>query len=62
MVDLQGLAAMVTDPVCGMAVEQVDNPHLRPRGQAWSLCSAHGRDEFVAQPGYFPPQPEKAAS
>lgn len=42
------IAAMATDPVCGMAVETADNPHLERDGQTWWFCSAHCRDEFAA--------------
>ena len=36
------LAAMVTDPVCGMAVEPAGNPHRHPRRQTWWFCSCDG--------------------
>ena len=47
------LTAMATDPVCGMAVEQADNPHLVHDGQTLWFCSAHCRDEFAAHPARF---------
>ena len=56
------LAAMAIDPVCAMAVEQCDNPHLQIAGRTWWFCSAHCRDEFAAHPERFPLRPEKAAS
>ena len=47
------LAAMATDPVCGMAVETQDTPHLELDGIVWSFCSTHCRDEFAADPTAF---------
>jgi putative ABC transport system ATP-binding protein len=47
------LTAMIRDPVCGMAVEQIDNPHYIHDGQTWWFCSAHCRDEFEADPPRF---------
>lgn len=44
------LDAMTTDPVCGMAVEAGDGPHVAHAGQVWHFCSAHCRDDFVADP------------
>jgi putative ABC transport system ATP-binding protein len=48
------LAAMAVDPVCGMAVEQGDNPHLKLAGGTRWFCSTHCRDEFAANPDQFP--------
>jgi putative ABC transport system ATP-binding protein len=56
------LAAMATDPVCGMAVEQTDNPHHTLVGQIWWFCSAYCRDEFLAHPERFALAREHAAS
>jgi putative ABC transport system ATP-binding protein len=48
------LAAMATDPVCGMAVaEGEDKPHLRHEGRTWWFCSATCREEFAADPSPF---------
>ena len=47
------LAAMVTDPVCGMAVETT-SPHRHTlEGRDWWFCSAYCGDEFVAEPSRF---------
>ena len=56
------LAAMATDPVCGMAVEQADNPHLQLGGETRRFCSTHCRDEFAANPDLFPIVAQEAAS
>ena len=47
------LAAMTTDPVCQMAVETGDSPHLDHDGRTWWFCSTHCRDEFNADPDRF---------
>jgi putative ABC transport system ATP-binding protein len=47
------LAAMATDPVCEMAVETHDTPHLVLDGSDWWFCSTHCRDEFAADPERF---------
>lgn len=47
------LAAMATDPVCGMAVETGTGPHREHAGNTWWFCSAHCRDEFTAAPDHF---------
>jgi putative ABC transport system ATP-binding protein len=47
------LAAMATDPVCGMAVDTADAPHLELDEQLWWFCSPHCRDEFAADPARF---------
>jgi putative ABC transport system ATP-binding protein len=47
------LSAMATDPVCSMAVEQHDKPHLQHAGRTWWFCSAACRDEYRADPERF---------
>jgi putative ABC transport system ATP-binding protein len=47
------LAAMATDPVCQMAVDTHDTPHLELDGKVWWFCSTHCRDEFAADPERF---------
>ena len=47
------LATMATDPVCRMAVETGDVPHLELDGTTWWFCSTHCRDEFAAEPQRF---------
>ena len=47
------LAAMATDPVCGMSVESGDVPHLEHAGRTWWFCSAYCRDEFAGHPDRF---------
>ena len=47
------LAAMATDPVCGMAVETGAGPHREHDGRTWWFCSTHCRDEFAADPERF---------
>lgn len=44
------LAAMATDPICGMAVtaDQHATIHLRVDGATWWFCSTNCRDEFAA--------------
>jgi putative ABC transport system ATP-binding protein len=44
------LDRMVTDPVCGMAVEPAGNPTVDLDGRTWWFCSMHCRDEFTADP------------
>ena len=44
------LAAMATDPVCAMAVEAGDGPHLELEGRVYWFCSPHCRDEFRGRP------------
>jgi len=44
------LAAMATDPVCGMAVATGDLPHVELDGRTWWFCSPYCRDEFTAHP------------
>ena len=48
--EFRELAAMATDPVCGMAVETGDNLHLTEDGTTWWFCSTHCRDEDAANP------------
>jgi putative ABC transport system ATP-binding protein len=51
--EFRELAAMATDPVCGMAVETDDTPHHEHAGRTWWFCSTHCRDEFAANPDPF---------
>jgi putative ABC transport system ATP-binding protein len=44
------LAAMATDPVCGMAVEPDTAPHLQLDDRDWWFCSEACRDDFAARP------------
>ena len=41
------LAAMVTDPVCGMALDTTSQYRLEHDGTTWWFCSEHCRDEFT---------------
>jgi putative ABC transport system ATP-binding protein len=50
--EFRELAAMVADPVCGMAVE-TNGPHSEVNGELWWFCSAYCRDEFAANPARF---------
>ena len=47
------LAAMSTDPVCGMAVDTTSTYRAEQSGRAWWFCSTHCRDEFTADPARF---------
>jgi putative ABC transport system ATP-binding protein len=47
------LAAMVTDPVCGMAVDTTSAFRADHSGRSWWFCSTHCRDEFTAAPNAF---------
>lgn len=47
------LAAMTTDPVCGMTIEQRDSPHYQLDGRTLWFCSTSCRDEFTADPGKY---------
>ena len=47
------LAAMATDPVCGMPVETGTGPHRDHDGRTWWFCSTHCRDEFNTAPDRF---------
>ena len=47
------LTGMVTDPVCGMAVEPAANPTTTVDGTTWWFCSRHCHDEFTAHPDRF---------
>ena len=60
--EFRQLAAMATDPVCAMAVETGDGPHLALEGWTFWFCSAHCRDEFRATPGRFTQGGEDAHS
>ena len=53
-------ATMATDPVCGMAVAQHDQPHLQLDGTVWWFCSVACREEFGANPNRFTSQPSLA--
>lgn len=50
---LKELAAMVIDPVCGMAVER-SGPHVDLDGQLQWFCSEACAAEFRAHPGSYP--------
>jgi putative ABC transport system ATP-binding protein len=60
--EFRQLAAMATDPVCGMAVETGDGPHQELDGRTFWFCSTHCRDEFRAMPGRFTRGGENAHS
>ena len=47
------LKTMATDPVCDMAVERAGTPAAEHDGVTYWFCSAHCRDEFVADPERF---------
>ena len=47
------LAAMVTDPVCGMPVETTSPHRADHAGRAWWFCSEHCHDEFTVDPERF---------
>ena len=47
------LAAMATDPVCGMAVEQEPAMHLQDDAQEWWFCSNACRADFAAHPDRY---------
>jgi putative ABC transport system ATP-binding protein len=47
------LAAMATDPVCGMPVDVAGNPATTVDGTTWWFCSTHCRDEFAQDPARF---------
>jgi putative ABC transport system ATP-binding protein len=53
------LAGMVTDPVCGMAVEPAGNPSTTWDGERWWFCSRHCHDEFAADPARFVRRPDR---
>jgi putative ABC transport system ATP-binding protein len=46
---------METDPVCGMAVDRHDSPHLRVDGAVSFFCSPGCRDEFERDAQPTPP-------
>ena len=56
--EFRELAAMATDPVCGMRVETGEGFHRKHDGRTWWFCSTHCRDEFLASPGRFIPAQE----
>jgi putative ABC transport system ATP-binding protein len=47
------MVTMVTDPVCGMAVERGKAVTAEWDGQTFYFCSRGCRDEFLAEPGVF---------
>lgn len=47
------LAAMATDPVCGMAVESTSAHRVDLDGRTWWFCSEHCRVEFAQSPHSF---------
>jgi len=49
------LAAMVTDPVCGMSVETTSTYRHDIDERSWWFCSPHCRDEFIANTAAFVP-------
>lgn len=49
----KAMTDLVTDPVCGMAVEPDAAPHYRRAGQTWFFCSTACRDAFRAAPELF---------
>ena len=51
--EFRELAALATDPVCGMAVETGDVPRVELDGHTWWFCSTYCRDEFAARPQRF---------
>lgn len=60
--EFRQLAAMATDPVCGMAVETGDGPHQELGGRTFWFCSTHCREEFRTMPGRFTRGGENAHS
>jgi putative ABC transport system ATP-binding protein len=52
------LAAMATDPVCGMPVETGDGPQHEYAAHTWWFCSVHCRDEFAGAPEKFSRTPD----
>jgi YHS domain-containing protein len=44
---------MATDPVCHMAVETTNTPHIEIDSNLWWFCSTRCRDEFAANPERF---------
>ena len=51
------LAAMATDPVCGMPVDSGDSPHVDHDGETYWFCSPHCRAEFIAHHGHVRGRP-----
>ena len=45
--EFRSMSALVTDPVCGMAVEREGSSHFRYDGRTFSFCSTACRDEFA---------------
>jgi putative ABC transport system ATP-binding protein len=56
------LAAMAIDPVCEMAVETGDGPHLEHEGRTFWFCSNYCHNEFLADPHRFLGDRETAAA
>ena len=51
--EFRELAGMAVDPVCKMAVESGDGPHVEHDGAIFWFCSAHCRNEFLDDPAAF---------
>jgi putative ABC transport system ATP-binding protein len=51
--EFRELSAMVTDPVCLMAVESGEGPRVVYEGEVLWFCSAYCHDEFLAAPERF---------
>lgn len=51
------LRTMVTDPVCGMSLEQEHAVKQTWDGRAWFFCSSGCRDEFLCAPARFATAP-----
>ena len=51
--EFRSMSEMVTDPVCGMAVEREATPHFVNDGRTWFFCSTACRDEFATDPDRF---------
>jgi putative ABC transport system ATP-binding protein len=47
------MVTMVTDPVCGMAVEREKALYLEWEGQTFYFCALGCRDDFAKNPGQF---------
>ena len=48
--EFRSMSEMVTDPVCGMAVERETAPHFRHDGETYFFCSTQCRYEFTQEP------------
>ncbi len=51
--EFRSMTEMVTDPVCGMAVERESAPHFRHDGETYFFCSPLCREEFASTPDRF---------